>query len=179
MIIIIEGMDNTGKTTLINQLREVYTNSAVIHSSKPPNSVKNKCEWETSYYYQMSEMSVQANMNMIFDRFHLGTYVYGIQFRGYLDDEVSELFDLVETSLMSTDKPVFLITLVDYGDAIMNRDDSLSFEKTADDYDATKRLFEEAHDKSSIVPKLLINISDNGGLGNTFKTVKEFIDGNR
>lgn len=176
MIIILEGMDNTGKSTLANQLREVFTDTVMVHSTKPPLSVKTPFDWEMRYYFNTAVMFSENPLNTILDRFHLGTYVYGKRYRNYTDDEVTQLFDLTEGALLSGDQPVYLFTLIDTGSNLVSRDDGLSFEQTAPDYDITREAFIKAHDKSSL-NKLLIDVSANGGMKNNLNTVLEFIDG--
>ena len=58
-LIIVEGMDNTGKTTLINRLEKTLVNSTetpskvkIIHLTKPPKDIpKDEIESYMNTYY--------------------------------------------------------------------------------------------------------------------------------
>ena len=176
MNIIIEGMDNCGKSTVVDKLRVDFPYSFVMHAVKPPSNV-NQYLWELMYYPDIADLSTKSSLHAIHDRFHLGVYVYGIQYRKYSLPDVAELFKQVEEKLTYDD--TYLIVLTDNGESIMSRDDGLSFESVAIEYDNTKQKFIEAYHLSRL-NKVHLDISDIGGFNNLYPKIKEFIlNGNK
>jgi len=175
MNIILEGMDLCGKSTLCKQIRELCNNPIEIHSSGPVKSADNPWMYEFMYYMQLANMSVSYNQasDFIFDRFHLGVSVYGTKYRNYTDIEVATLFQSVEKRL--EDIETHLIVLIDNGSEIVKREDGLSHEKSAAEYDETKSRFISAYKASNVKHKTLINISTIGGFKNLYPLVKSFI----
>lgn len=105
-IFIIEGIDNTGKGTLVDTIQDHLGFHQIIKFDKPK---------KLSYYnddareYQMESFKNAFSMlegflsgrkvpKLIFDRFHLGELVYSPFYRGYSGDYV---FDL-ERKLMAS-----------------------------------------------------------------------------
>ena len=72
-----------------------------------------------------------------------------------------------------------LILLTDTTDGIMSRDDGDSLEQSKEDFVYSRNAFLTAYQKSSCKHKLSINITKNGGVGNTYDTVVNFLDGVR
>lgn len=72
MLIIIEGPDNTGKTTLARHLQEVFSLD-YIHCSKPKTD---------NPYLEYCELADSIKKPTVIDRAHLGEYVYGTLWRG-------------------------------------------------------------------------------------------------
>lgn len=181
MLLIIEGMDRCGKSTLVEHLRKRYftsPNILVHHSSSPPK-VEDPNAWELDHYrslFRSSQMLVDDYFyDVIFDRFHLGAAVYGEKYRGA---NTADIYELDNRYLLGYEKAA-LILLTDKPEAIAARDDGDSLEKSLKDYYYTMSAFVEAFVVSSCVNKLHINITDNGGFQNTFSTVKKFLDGVR
>ena len=72
MIIIVEGTDKSGKSTLCKHLAEKF-NLKSIHCSKPQTN---------DPYTEYKEMIEKVEDNTIFDRSFLGEYVYANVWRG-------------------------------------------------------------------------------------------------
>lgn len=160
-IIIIEGLDHTGKTTLIKSLRRQIKNHKVfgLASSNPPKGVDDK--WSHDHYYVMLQKTVSlmaSGWTIIADRFHIGETVYGPIYR---NSDTDYIWDY-ETALYGDNPNIWLITLVDYGCKILARDDGLSNESSAVEYDKTRIEFINSHNKSCIKNKILLNITDDG-----------------
>lgn len=179
MLLIIEGMDRCGKSTLVEHLRKRYftsPNILVHHSSSPPK-VDDPNAWELNHYeslFQASQMLVDDySYNVIFDRFHLGAAVYGEKYR---DANPAHVYELDARYLHDYSRAA-LILLTDDPEAISARDDGDSLEKSLKDYHDTMSAFIEAFNVSSCVNKLHINVSGNGGFVNTIPTVTKFLDG--
>ena len=103
-VVIIEGMDNTGKTTVIHGLMEKYNNVLYMHATKPKEIDPIKCAIEQKKYFHHMVESIknveQSRFNVdliILDRSWLGEYVYGCLYRGngddYVKDMISECYD--------------------------------------------------------------------------------------
>lgn len=179
MLLIIEGMDRCGKSTLVEHLRKRYftsPNILVHHSSSPPK-VDNPNAWELKHYaslFQTSKLLVDDYFyDVIFDRFHLGAAVYGAKYR---NAHPSDVYDLDNRYLLGYENAA-LILLTDHPEAIAARDDGESLESTLDEYAETATSFVEAYTMSSCMNKLHVNVSDNGGFVNTVPTVTKFLDG--
>ena len=178
MLLIIEGMDRCGKSTLVESLRKNYfvsPNTLVHHSSSPPK-VEDKNSWELQHYDSMFRMSKfmvgNSKFDVIFDRFHLGSAVYGKKYRGM--DPMS-VYALDKVHLKDC-KDAAIVLLTDYPEAISERDDGDSLETSVDDYRETEQNFLNAYNNSSCVNRLHINITDNGGFHNTYPAVTQFLD---
>jgi len=179
MILIIEGMDRCGKSTLVEQLRKRYfTNPRILvhHSSSPPK-VEDPNEWEVQHYGKLLDASYQLNyahgFDIIYDRFHLGAIVYGKKYRNADPEDIYS----IEEMLIHKDDEIALVLLTDWSNAIVERDDDDSLESGVAEFDETRLAFEEAFSRSIIPNKLHINISENGGFTNTYDTVTNFLNG--
>lgn len=182
MILIIEGMDRCGKTTLISNLRKNYFGNhktIVHHSSAPPKCVADKNSWEVDHYTDLAKtfhrLSANEGYDIICDRFHLGAMVYGMRYRGLKPHTIFE----VDRDVISKgeEKKISLVLLTDYADSIMKRNDGESIETTIDEFENTRAEFTNFFNYSMIPSKLHINITDNGGFQNTYPLVESFLNG--
>jgi thymidylate kinase len=179
MILIIEGMDRCGKSTLVEQLRKRYFTDPriLVHHSSSPPKVENPNEWEVQHYRQMLDTSYMLNyaddFDIIFDRFHLGAIVYGKKYRNADPEDIYA----IENMYIHPNDEIALVLLTDWTHNIMERDDNDSLESSPSEFDETRIAFEEAFKRSIIPNKLHINIHENGGFKNTYDTVTKFLDG--
>lgn len=177
MILIIEGMDRCGKTTLVESLRKNYFLSPKIlvhHSSSPPR-VSDKNAWEREHYrHLITSMNFLSHegYDIIFDRFHLGAIVYGAKYRGA---DPAEIYN-IDRHYMGNFRDVAMVLLTDYPESIVARNDGESLETTKSDFEETHDAFIEAYNNSCIMNKLHINVTDNRGFSNTYDTVTEFLN---
>lgn len=178
MLVIVEGLDRCGKSTLVEYLRKEYFLSPdiIVHHSSSPPKVANSNAWELQHYeslLQSSQMLVDDySYNVIFDRFHLGAIVYGAKYR---NADPSGIFE-IDKRYLSSYSNAALILLTDEPEAIAARDDGDSLEKSVDEYRQTAESFLNAFEKSSCSNKLHINITANGGFVNSIPTVTRFLD---
>lgn len=176
-IIILEGLDRVGKSTLASQLANHFGPGAVKHhSGSPPKHLKYPVNliWEENNYFSLIDVfnHVAETNAVVIDRFHLGCPVFGKRYRNYPDSlHVTSL----ERSMQLEDN-VFLILLTDDADELFKRDDGLSFEKSASDFEETAMEFMYEFGISTIPNKLHINITKNGGFEQTFPSVLKFIE---
>lgn len=94
MLIILEGVDGAGKTTLAKAIEQnllktsaMETTVEVLHKSAP------KADAVTEYEYPLSAYRPGDRRHVICDRWHLGEEVYGPHLRGssLLDDPAAQL----------------------------------------------------------------------------------------
>lgn len=162
-LIIIEGQDNCGKTTLIRSLKKQINNPKILtlSSSGPPKNCMNRI-WNNQHYTSIfDEMNTLLNdgFDIIMDRFHIGETCYGPLFRNMNADFI---WDIEKKFLLQNQDRTNLIILTDNGVAISDRDDGFSIEKSPLDFNNIKELFEYGYDLSNIQNKQLLNITDDG-----------------
>lgn len=94
-MIILEGPDNTGKSTLKNRLMKVFPLKDMGHSGGPPNTVE---EWEDRMYRLLLNNTGKETRSFIVDRFFYSEIVYGKVLRGGTivpQDNMDRLEDLL------------------------------------------------------------------------------------
>lgn len=160
MNIIIEGPDNVGKTTLINNLKKELNDRTfhTLHYSNVRQPTPSKhIEYSKKLYREMfaiAKYTHDIGSNTICDRSHIGEMVYSPMYRNYSGDYVLDIEKEYDLSHF------ILITLIDEAHNLINRDDGLSH--SVDPHKKQKEidLFVESHNKSNINKKLLVNIKD-------------------
>ena len=175
MILIVEGLDRCGKSTLIKQLRKsVLTKPETIslHCSSPPNGFD--INWSMNHYRYILHTAAKLSedgWDVIMDRSHLGEDVFGPLFR---DTSGDFIYDLEATILC--DSEVKLIMIIDSPESIIKRDDGDSHTVTMDGIKNVSDRFLKVFQKTHINDKMVYHISNDGGFTNMFQTVKEFVD---
>lgn len=109
-------------------------------------------------YDEMFKLMLSAkrdNINIIFNRSHLGETVYSPLYRGYSGDYV---FDIEKNYVDELRENLYLITLTNDPHTIWNRDDGKSFYKNEEGIKAEIDGFKRAHRLSKIKNKLMINV---------------------
>ena len=182
MLLIIEGMDRCGKTTLIGNLRKHYfkTPKLIVHHSSSPPKVENPNDWELKHYDDLFctflNLVGDDGYTIIADRFHLGAVVYGVKYRNADPKPVWALDEYWHNMFNDEGIPTATIVLTDYADKIAARDDGLGLEKDLADLDNTHQAFISAFNETHAINRLLINITGNGGFENTLPSVTKFLD---
>lgn len=95
MIIIVEGIDRVGKTTLCNKLKEKFGYDILKFDKIEAEDVRCANYGSIKMFIEMSKYLEQ---NYIIDRFHWTEIVYGACERGYFNNEVLELEKEMVTS---------------------------------------------------------------------------------
>jgi len=160
--IIIEGTDNVGKDTQQNLIIERISN-LVFHklhySSLPFRKDRDlHANYSKKMYRDMFEMMLACkdkNINLIFNRSHLGETVYAPLYRGYSGDYV---LDIEKDYVKALRENLYLITLVNDPHTILKRDDGKSFYGNEEEVKAEVDGFSRAHRLSKIKNKQLINV---------------------
>jgi len=163
-LIIVEGQDNCGKSTLLRKLRSMIDTPRIItlSSSGPPKNTGQ--EWNIEHYSEVFELMLEmvlgsSRFTVLADRFHIGETCYGPLFRN-ADSEY--IWELEEQVMKLIGEKTYLIVLTDNGDDIISREDGHSIEQSAEEFDKIGDMFVAGYERSSIPNKKLITISDDG-----------------
>lgn len=97
MIIIVEGIDRVGKTTLCKKLNE-QTNIP-IYKHKRQNYSEMKNDIETDIMLQLIDIYKLLGGSIIFDRFHWSDFTYGVLKRDYSVAAAYENCEKIESYL--------------------------------------------------------------------------------
>ena len=111
MILIVEGANRTGKSTMIGMLQKLAENSGVefmLYNSRINNNEHVGTTTEGMYAYAKSVISdlLKEDTNeklIVFDRFHISELVYGEAFRGYTNEymlKIDGFLDLMDAKIM-------------------------------------------------------------------------------
>jgi thymidylate kinase len=175
-LIILEGGDNLGKSLLIKGLCEYfnYDNVTIRHFGKPPKGLtplevlnfQFKCfRNEAELVGQICAKHVHTNLKYyeetaIWNRSHLGEYVYSQMFRGGNPVELKEKLLFFENYHFFNDYLLdrYLITLTATPEFFLSKEDGESFSKNIEQKTKELELFEEAHKFSLIKNKLLVKV---------------------
>lgn len=180
MFIVVEGPDNVGKTTLINNLKDHF-NDITFHALHYANvkhlSSDEFIKYNAKLYKEMFDLmffvSTKEKSGVICDRSHLGEMVYGPIYRGYTGEYVLDIERAFKHIRPVWDNLV-LITLYDEPENLISREDGLSFSTDLEKKKTEIENFKAAHDKSLIEHKMLLNIKDRDAQ-QVAQTVLEFL----
>ena len=111
MILIVEGANRAGKSTMIGMLQKLAENSGVefeLYNNRINNNENVGTTPEGMYAYAKNVirhlLKVDTNEKLIvFDRFHISELVYGEAFRGYTNDymlKVDGFLDLMDAKTL-------------------------------------------------------------------------------
>lgn len=159
--IIVEGIDNVGKSSLINALMDQYGFYQVIHCSKPlPLRLYNDnlLSYQRASFENLFKILRSHSTKIICDRSHLGEYIYAQRYRGYSGDYV---FDLEKIWSMDSHQLDIILILLTTSDFSIIKDDGLSFDSSKQEEE--QKEFIDAFHKSIIPNKLIIDVSNGEG----------------
>jgi len=177
--IIIEGGDRLGKSTLIEGISNHfnYDNVSIRHFGKPPKvfpegvsplEFQAKCFWKEAHFVEYvrqmegDEYCYYENI-VIWNRAHLGEYVYGQMFRGQDPQELKDYLQGFEMrNLVDKSDETFLILLTAKPEFFLSKEDGQSFSKNLEEKKRELRLFDEIFELSQIDNKLKIRVDKNG-----------------
>lgn len=196
MIVLFDGLDNTGKTTQIQKLVSYFANkdmiSTVCKYSKFDKLDKKKEEKFSKRFYKdyfekivnwpdkvipdpayIAEDNIHYihDNNLILDRGHISEAVYASMYRSYSGDYVWDLEKCLENKYN-----IYLIVLIDSVEKAVEREDGLSLSNgDADKINIEISKFAEAYKKSCIQNKIIIDI--NGlSIEEVFAQIIKFLD---
>lgn len=175
-LIIIEGTDNVGKDTVINQLLNKYKDAKVYHCEKPKSKDAKEAAKEqyNSFLNLAKENSTSKDEIIIHNRSWYGEYVYGVKYRNNNENEVKKSILEFERIILDNIDDVCLIMLLSANsDFLVNNDDGLSISKANKELieDETKK-FEEIFKFSTIPNKCIVYVNN----GENWKTKEEIIN---
>ena len=196
MIVLFDGLDNTGKTTQIQKLISYFANkdmiSTVCKYSKFDKLDKKKEEKFSKRFYKdyfekivnwpdkvtpdpayIAEDNIHYihDNNLILDRGHISEAVYAPMYRSYSGDYVWDLEKCLENKYN-----IYLIVLINSVEKAIEREDGLSLSNgDADKINIEISKFAEAYKKSCIQNKIIIDI--NGlSIEEVFAQIIKFLD---
>ena len=196
MIVLFDGLDNTGKTTQIQKLISYFANkdmiSTVCKYSKFDKLDKKKEEKFSKRFYKdyfekivnwpdkvtpdpayIAEDNIHYihDNNLILDRGHISEAVYASMYRSYSGDYVWDLEKCLENKYN-----IYLIVLIDSVEKAVEREDGLSLSNgNADKINIEISKFAEAYKKSCIQNKIIIDINDLS-IEEVFAQIRKFLD---
>lgn len=174
MLLIVEGLDNTGKTTLIKSLRKCFFKSpktTTIHCVSPP--IDCSVNWAYEHYRAILDTCsdlVSQGWDVILDRSHIGEDVFGPIFRG---ENADYIYDLEYVYLK--DIKTYSVLLLDDPEKLVEREDGNSPTVNIDKLTKISDGFIKAFDKSLIDNKMVYHISNEGGFDNLLPKVKKHL----
>lgn len=158
MIIIVEGIDRVGKTTLCKKLSKKL--EIPIH--KPKEIVQRgylNNKYETDKIINLARAIDEVDGSIIFDRLYLSDYVYGIMERDYYKSEADWNFNLIEHELNKYDTHLILVHPTNIEESSFEHGSNL-----AEHYSLFKKKFKE----SSILEKYETNYNEMASLIEAF-----------
>ena len=181
IFIIVEGTDRCGKSTLIQNLKNKFNSNtlhALHYSAVKQTDSDDVVRYSEKLYNEMFTLMnfvdfSSYNSGVICDRSHLGEKIYGPIYRGYTGDYVFDIEKKFENKHFWN--RLFLITLYDNPENLIDRDDGLSFTTDLEKKQTEIDGFLEAHSASLIRNKLLININ-NHNASEASNVASEFIE---
>lgn len=179
MTIILEGLDNVGKSTQIRKIQPLLLDKPIhimhymnIKGFDDMNDVRDYSEHMYRNMFHIASVFYFRD-HFVMDRAHIGEVVYSPMYRGY---DGSYVYD-IEREFINFSKfwdEVYLITFIDKPENLIKRDDGLSFttqlEKKQTEIDA----FIEATNRSGIKNKLILDINGKNE-DEVFDIIKDFI----
>lgn len=171
-LVIFEGTDRVGKNTQIINCIKNFDSVCIKHWVGPP---KNITEKEKQIEYQRQAFSYEfqywqntkiksKNYNtffpiniIIWNRSHIGEWVYGNLYRGY---EPTWIYDLEKEYRFHKFDDIYLIHLWGDSEFILNREDGKSSAQTIEQKDIEIKKFKEAIDRSYITNKLHLKVNN-------------------
>lgn len=166
-LLIIEGLDRCGKDTLIESLSKDYPHIVRSHFGFPKGETnEEKAEYQVRSFNQ--EFAIQKTIRetygehyfadgiYIWNRSHVGEYVYGPMYRGTTTDWIKDL----EAEYFSDDLQVYLVLLYADAEFLIKNDDGKSFSNKVEKKAQEIETFIQAFHTSSISNKLLIKVNE-------------------
>lgn len=175
-LIIIEGIDNVGKDTIINYLLTKYKNAKIYHCEKPKSkNNKEAAKEQYNLFLNLAKENVNNNDEVIIhNRSWYGEYVYGVKYRNNNENEVKKsILEFENIILENIDDVSFILLLSDNMDFAIKNDDGLSISQAKKELieDEAKR-FEEIFKFSTIPNKKIIYVNN----GENWRTKEEIIN---
>lgn len=160
-VLIVEGIDNVGKSTFIDAVIRLHGFRQVIKFDKPK-----PCLSQTPKQYQQAsfeagfdliEKAISSSKTcLIFDRFHLGEVVYSPLYRGYSGDYVMDLEKEFAKRVNGSLRAQICLLFLKTSDFSIITDDGKSFDPKKQEIEQS--LFQDTFDRS-VLPKICLDVS--------------------
>lgn len=162
--VILEGLDRSGKSTLSKAISHSFGYHVPVHYQKPEKlAIYGMCpkKYQEASFVEMFRL-LSTDIPTIFDRAHLGEYVYSPRYRQY---DGSYVFDLEDQFIASGSKfheNTRLILLAFHNNSIAVDDgDSFDWSKRGEEQEDFIRAF----DRSQIKDKRIVYVDRPDGSG--------------
>ncbi len=178
--IILEGGDQLGKSTIIKKISEFYNydNITIRHFGKPPKTFPegvSPFEYQRTCFHKEAELAAYLNFMdedepfnyyeniLIWNRGHIGEYVYGQMFRKTDPNEIKRYLEDYEKNYLcyETDNPILILLTAD-PEFFLSKEDGRSFSKNIEQKTKELQLFDEAFENSLILNKIKIKVNKDG-----------------
>lgn len=177
--IIIEGLDALGKDTLIKGICDSfnYENIAIRHFAKPPKNNIDPLSFQINVFlkefnllHSFSSCNDYHKNLIIWNRSHLGEYVWGSLYRGCNKHVISDKLKSIEEKYLIDE--TYLIYLYSDADFAAKNEDGESLGKSISDKEHQLKLFGEIYDSSLIKNKIKIKVN----CGTDPKNINDWVD---
>lgn len=172
-VYVIEGLDRLGKSTLIEGIMNRLGYYEVIHFSKPKmldvyglaslNGGQVDRGLQAFHYqsesFRNSMLLANSGARIIFDRWHLGEVVYSPLYRKYSGDYV---FDLERACGLANNTNIRLILLTENFEISKHFVDDGESLGPMEKREEEQQMFIDAFNRSAIVDKRIISVTDPG-----------------
>lgn len=173
--IIIEGGDRLGKSTLIEGISNHfnYDNISVRHFGKPPKvfpeehtplSFQMECFYKEGFLLENIKQMEDDEFNyyeniVIWNRAHLGEFVYGQMFRGTDPQQILNALKNFEERFLIRNPETYLILLTADPEFFLSKEDGQSFSQDLKDKTRELKLFNDAFEASTLDNKLRVKVN--------------------
>jgi len=173
-LIIIEGGDSLGKNAIIKSLCEYYDydNISIRHFGKPPKGLSPKATLDFQFNvfnkeaYFVDSLREQLDNDeygyydnvVIWNRSHLGEFVYSQMFRGITERDIKGRIEKFEKLCGFNNSNTFLISLTAGAQFFLDQEDGESFSQNIEQKTKELKMFKIAHEISIIPNKKIIKV---------------------
>lgn len=192
-VLIFEGPDNLGKSTIIRQFEKIYRNQYEIHKFHCTGPVLDnpdedpfdaQCRQFRALVAELLKLNKSdANVLAIIDRSWIGEYVYGQIYRNGNPDKIMQLINMCNLQLSDAGIQTIYVRLTATPEFIISHDDNLSF---TSGYDPEKRLaavtkedalFEEAYHRMRMYySSKKITVQVQNGVTDNYRNINDIFD---
>jgi len=174
VILIFEGVDCVGKTTLINEIikrqKEIITcdddNFVLLERLRSPYVLPQNRTKETDMFSISTELTylkaLHNKMNLILDRFHFSHYIYALTRRGY---DLNDFINNIDYELSKLHIWLFFIDAANIiiNDRLKKENDQESLKNLSKEHDLMLEMFMKTNikHKSYMINNNEINLNDN------------------
>ena len=179
-IIIIEGVDNTGKNTLIQSIIDNNKIVKLVHCDKPAvepgdDPFEEQCRLFYIHAYNAVQDKLRNDIDVIvFNRYYQGEYVYGQMYRNGDTDKIKQMISITEEYLLKNFDydDIYYVQLTSTSVKLLQKNDDGKSLSNADTEKMLKELelFDDVYD-FSILKKHMILINN----GDDFRTKEDML----